>query len=754
MRITRLRLHDVKRHRDLDLEFAPGMNVVRGPNKSGKSTIQRAIELVLFRKATSTAQELQDVRAWEDQATDPSIELDFEHDGTVGRLVKTFAGQRGAVTLELGEDSVTDPSRVERMVAELTGVPSEKFFRSTAGVRHLELADLDRDEGALRDRLQLSMSGADRGTWTAKRRLDEVIKRYRAEGPRNAGPLRAARDEISRLEADLRRGEAELQRLEQDRAALAAARAARDALDIRLRTEQEQLEEAELAVSLVARQQEAERLYERYRRAAELRAEIARLEAAHPSQTALPVLREGVDQLRGLEYDIVEYRAEASSQPEPTQRQPIASGPSATVPAIVALALLVAGATGFILIGGVAGGAVAAAFAVLGLVAGVRAFRVRRIATAIRIQNDLLEGEIARRLQGRSELDDKLRHAERDRDALLARLGVADLPAAERLMASESDHVSSIERLRAEERGLLDDAELNNSVVILRDRAASDAEQARHALAGMGDAGIEPDAARGRLVAMVRATRTRRDAALTEEGQAHGRVDNNAVDAEAVAATAERLTVVQEELATSERRLRIYQATLDGINAAELSTMKKAARFLEQRMANDVAELTDGRYRQIRVDEHNLVFEVWSPELGDWVRAAALSQGTIDQLYLAARLGLVRQVTQGRQPPLVFDDPFVTFDDDRARRALELLRRVAGDHQVIFLTCSDRYDAIVDRVIELPAPLARDERPLQLSGSPGGGDGHRPVSAPTAGPVSAHGGPSPVGGPAIATGKA
>ena len=85
---------------------------------------------------------------------------------------------------------------------------------------------------------------------------------------------------------------------------------------------------------------------------------------------------------------------------------------------------------------------------------------------------------------------------------------------------------------------------------------------------------------------------------------------------------------------------------------------------------------------------------VGSPERGDWVNVEQLSYGTLDQFYLAARLGLVRQVTQDRRPPLIFDDPFVTFDDQRAKRALELLKRMAADHQVIYLTCSSRYDRV------------------------------------------------------------
>lgn len=121
-------------------------------------------------------------------------------------------------------------------------------------------------------------------------------------------------------------------------------------------------------------------------------------------------------------------------------------------------------------------------------------------------------------------------------------------------------------------------------------------------------------------------------------------------------------------------------------------------------MEQDMARITGGRYDRVKVDENDLGIAVWSPERGAWIDASGLSKGTGDQLYLAARLGLVRQVTQDRRPPLVFDDPFVTFDDERALRAVELLRELAADHQVLYLTCSDRYDTAADAVITLAAP--------------------------------------------------
>jgi DNA repair exonuclease SbcCD ATPase subunit len=734
MRITSLHLQHVKRHDDLTLEFSPGMTVIRGPNESGKSTVQRAIEMVLFRRPTSTALELDGVRSWGTETGDPTVELSFDEEGQPGRLAKTFAGPRGSVTLDYDGSTETDPARVDQIIGELTGLPTEKFFRSTAGVRHQELDKLENDAGTLRDRLQLSMSGADRGTWTARKRLEEIAKRYRSEGPKNPGPLRVTRDEIERLTADLARGETELERLEQDRSAFAVAHDNRVALDIQIAEQRRQFEEAERAVELKTRQDDAQLRYERYRRAADLRDQIAAREAAHPSHTPLAVLKAGVDRLRNLEYDIVELKVGQDAEPDASSYQAIAGLPTWKPFLLVAVVLAVAAAVAFVVPGGVVGIGVAAVLLLAAAGTAFLTWQRLRLAKAARLQNEMMETQISRRLRGRSEREDSLRKTEREHSALLSTIGLTDLHGAELMLEAETEHVASIDKLKAELLGLLGADQVGDDVAALRDQAAGEADQARHVLSAMGDIGKDPEGSRGRLTSAVKTTQGQRENALAEEGQARGRVDKNEIDAEQVGAVAEHLTAAREHLAALERRLRIYDATLAGINAAEETTMKKAARFLEKSMGQDVALITDGRYRRIRVDEHNLAFSVYSAERGDWTDAHDLSQGTIDQLYLAARLGLVRQVTQDRRPPLIFDDPFVSFDDGRAQHALDLLKTLAADHQVIYLTCSDRYDSVADKVITLPGPDMKDV--------PGERDADEAVTAGRAGGVRGKGGAS------------
>src|SRR5262249_31315335 len=139
----------------------------------------------------------------------------------------------------------------------------------------------------------------------------------------------------------------------------------------------------------------------------------------------------------------------------------------------------------------------------------------------------------------------------------------------------------------------------------------------------------------------------------------------------------------------------------------------------------DIDRITGGRYRRVAVDDRTLDIRLYAPEKGDWVDVRSLSQGTLDLVYLAARLGLVRLVTGDRRPPLVLDDPFVTLDAARAARALGLLKEIARDFQVIYLTTSVRSHEAADAVVQLQGPTELDDGaplPEPVTGADGGPD--------------------------------
>ena len=718
MRIRRLQVHDLRRYRELDIDLAPGVTVVRGPNEAGKSTIQRAIELAITRRVTSTAAELDGLRPWdaEDDAR-PWIALEFEQDEedgrkAVGTLEKSFAGQRGTVKLEYDGQVVTDPALADQVMAELSGIPTEPFFRSTASVRHHELSDLARDESALRDRLQASISGADRGTGRAKKKLERALHDLTTKGEKNPGRLKVAEAAVASTAAAVEAGELALAQLERDRDALSAARERRADAESALTERRSLLEKARQAERLTAERQAASERYDRFREAVDVSAELDGLAQTHPSPNPLPVVRAAVERLRGLDGRIRELRAALAGEievqfevaPEPTWR------PLSRWAILLVIGGLILAAGGFVVetVGFIPAGTLPQLIGVvaagIGLILALVALWLRR---GSKMQSQLRDVEIDRRLRGRSEMEAELRQAEADTEKQLGALGLDDLPAAEGLLAREEAHVARIDQLSAQLDGLVG-KEPRETLATLRDAAALEMEQKTSALEALGPIAKEPRA-RERLEVEVRDQEGALERARDDEANARARVEANAVDAEQVAAESERLTSWREQLASLQRRQRVLDTTLRAIERAEVATMKTATRYLEGHMVRDVAAVTGGRYRRVRVDDRSLDIEVFAPERGDWVPVSSLSQGTLDLVYLTARLGLVRLVTGDRRPPLVFDDPFVTLDDIRATRALALLKRVAADFQIIYLTTSDRYDAAADAVVELPGPTAVDD---------------------------------------------
>ena len=720
MRIRRLQVHDLRRYRELDIDLAPGVTVIRGPNEAGKSTIQRAIELALTRRVTSSAADLEALRPWDaprDSDARPRISMEFEQDEDDGRvatgtLEKAFGGQKGTVDLVYDGQRVGDPALADQVLAELTGIPTESFFRSTASVRHHELSDVARDEAALRDRLQASISGADRGTGRAKKTLERGLRELTTKGEKNPGRLKVAEAQVAATAASVEQGEQRLAQLERDRDTLSGARERRADAERTLAERRSLLEKARQAERLETERTAARERYERFREAVEVATELDELAGTHPSPNPLPVLRQSVDRLRVLDTRIRELKAALAGEvdvkfevaPEATWRPLSRFGMLAVVIGILVAAVTFGLDVAGILKLGAAPMYLGGAIAGIGAIMTIIGLWLRR---SSRMQEEMRDIEIDRRLRGRSEMEAELKQAEADTASQLGALALEDLASAEELLGREEAHVARVDQLTAQLDGLVG-KEPREALPKLRDAAALEIEQKSSALEALGPIAKEPRA-RERLEVEVRDHESTLDRVRDDEANARARVETNDVDAEQVAQEGERLAVWREQLASLQRRHRVLETTLQAIERAEGATMKTATRYLEGHMVRDVATVTGGRYRRVRVDDKTLDIEVHAPERGDWVPVGALSQGTLDLVYLAARLGLVRLVTGDRRPPLVLDDPFVTLDDDRAMRALALLKRVADDFQIIYLTTSDRYDAAADSVVELPGPTTVDD---------------------------------------------
>ena len=110
---------------------------------------------------------------------------------------------------------------------------------------------------------------------------------------------------------------------------------------------------------------------------------------------------------------------------------------------------------------------------------------------------------------------------------------------------------------------------------------------------------------------------------------------------------------------------------------------------------NDVAsaylkEITDGRYQKLVVREDMRIFVNTPKRL---IPLASLSRGTIEQIYLCIRLAAARLLWRNEKMPLIFDDIFAFYDDERLRKTIALLESL--DQQVIIFSCHTRENRFI-----------------------------------------------------------
>jgi uncharacterized protein YhaN len=164
----------------------------------------------------------------------------------------------------------------------------------------------------------------------------------------------------------------------------------------------------------------------------------------------------------------------------------------------------------------------------------------------------------------------------------------------------------------------------------------------------------------------------------------------------------ERKAAAKQALKRLKDRLSVYELTYEVLEQAQEQTMRSARDELEPRIGQYLKRVTHGRYEKVEASD-DLALSIFSAEKDGWLAAGdgELSRGTVDQLYLAVRLALIDLLFQDARPPLLMDDPFVTFDPQRRQAALHLCREIADTHQVLFFTCHDGYDGIATEVITL-----------------------------------------------------
>ncbi|MHA6251636.1 AAA family ATPase [Oceanobacillus sp. CAU 1775] len=159
----------------------------------------------------------------------------------------------------------------------------------------------------------------------------------------------------------------------------------------------------------------------------------------------------------------------------------------------------------------------------------------------------------------------------------------------------------------------------------------------------------------------------------------------------------EKLNQLGREWAILKTEKEVLSDTKQKYRAKYLTkVMEETTHFLEK--------ITNGNYVAVNAPENKETFWVVSED-GIRYDVNELSQGTMNQLYVALRLAISNVMTEAHALPFILDDAFVHFDEGRNRKMIEILQQIATSQQMIIFTCRndvrDTGEALKIATIEL-----------------------------------------------------
>lgn len=167
-------------------------------------------------------------------------------------------------------------------------------------------------------------------------------------------------------------------------------------------------------------------------------------------------------------------------------------------------------------------------------------------------------------------------------------------------------------------------------------------------------------------------------------------------------ATRDDPAALADEIAEGEKELYDLRSEYDSLELA-ITCLEEASAGLRDTVsgqiaayaAEDLSRMTGGRFSVLGMDAELALHTVHPDQNGMTVTPAHLSEGTRNQAYLALRLALTRVLCPSDPPPLLMDEALVYLDDTRLGQVLRMLEEGKAERQVLLWTASTREERIL-----------------------------------------------------------
>lgn len=164
---------------------------------------------------------------------------------------------------------------------------------------------------------------------------------------------------------------------------------------------------------------------------------------------------------------------------------------------------------------------------------------------------------------------------------------------------------------------------------------------------------------------------------------------------DSLAKVEENLLKAEEEFEELNKKNQAMIITKEALEKAYEKMKNTVTPKFTENLSKNISSISNGKYNRVSInDENGLMVELPS---GEYVSGDKLSLGTIDQLYLSLRLSMCEEVSTENMP-LILDEAFAFYDDERLENILRFLIDNYYDKQIIILTCTSREQEILNKL--------------------------------------------------------
>ncbi len=717
--IRRLFTKNFKKFNEKELQFNRGLNVLRGKNESGKSTIMHALLTTLFTDVNTRSKNFfDDITSWQTGSKDIYLELDISSNGDNYKLVRNFANKTQFLENQAKQIKLEDHKQILEKLENELSIPNENVFKATCFVSQAEVTNIQFDND-MKTALQRvgSVSSAGANLQENIKDLEKELKNLERglNAPsKNPGLIKTTQDQLEETKRLLKEKQNDWEKFVKSKTE--GDQASDKLTEINQKIEEKEkllknyktLEEAQKQLKTVDSQLKeiTSQLNSINKQQLELKQIQASMQTfqgfAKTAPDQLEKITEKLTQLRQIVKtkkatleDLTDDLAKVRKEERLEYMQYVSSrstewtfGLGGAGAIFLAIIMILAGiqqnANLISYLGGIVfiGGIIFIIIALAKLYIKSKYSKVEKVedssqAKALEAQIKKLSTEIdstkAQEMQltqnfnitepdefftKKAKFNTLLTEAERLRNTIKGQLGGKDL---QEIETKQNELLQ--EKKEIETNQMTDDVKAakltpNDYLKVRRELDMLQIEKKRNE--------------KTTTTSQVRA----QDSDVTKE-------QLNEIE--------EREEYLEEKLERLTKRTEVISQTLQYLEQAIKNTSSTAGKQIAEEVRAFLPRLTQNNYSDFQLTQDYEVL-VKHNSTGKMVKPTErLSLGTADQIYFLTRIALSKVLLQGNLKYLFLDDPFVTFDAERLEITKQILQEISQNTQIFLFTHNENY---------------------------------------------------------------